>query len=340
MGIMIPIVRMLLREHRREPLTGDALLIGRQTIPLSADEAHALISEEGVCIRNPSPALDATTRVGKGQGYISDLGFFSMFSDARFKTLDVTDYEGAEIIHDMHVPIPGEWAEQFDVVWNGSCLDNMFDPATAMKSTARMLRPGGRAICMEMGSPHFDAYTMYSQSWFFDFFAINNFDRCEVYSCIFDPADVWTGPYEVYVPTTYEAAASQFPLECFPGKALITVTIAQRGKSSTWDRMPIQGQYRPDHEPYRAAFARFGQRQHEAANLVRSFGYIGRLASIPGRGSTAPAGAVPGEHSPHPAWARRISQSLERYPRLRKPARNIYWAVAAHIDRFLTGTAR
>lgn len=284
MGIMIPVVRALLREHKRRPLTGRGLLIGRQTVPLTIQEARELLAEEGIDCINDQPALDTFTRFGRDRGFVSDIGFFSMFCDVLWRTLDVTDYEGAEIVHDMHEPVPSELAGQFDFIWTGSCLDNMFDPATAMKSSARMLAPGGRVVCMEMSSAHFDAYTMYSQAWFFDYFAVNGFAECAVYSCVFDPEDIWDGPYNVYAPTGYDSASQHFSLKGHPGKALITLAFAERGEESTWDRMPIQYPYRPDHEVYRAAFERFGPGPLVAAGAERrGFAFAGTLAPIPGR---------------------------------------------------------
>src|SRR5437016_11741295 len=110
MAIPEMIARAILQEHRYRPIDGAGMLIGRQTMPYSVEQAAQFMREEGValrpCVDIASPILiDTTTRHGKGQGYISDVGFFSLFSDIAIRTLDVTEYEGAEIVHDMHDPI-------------------------------------------------------------------------------------------------------------------------------------------------------------------------------------------------------------------------------------------
>jgi SAM-dependent methyltransferase len=257
------IARAILAEHRYRPIQGEGLLIGRQTMPFSVFEALQMLRDESVEVRpnidpRASSLLDTTTRYGAGKGQISDVGFFSLFCDTRFRALDVTDYEGAEIVHDMHMPIPDELVETVDFMWNGSCLDNMFDPATAMRNTVRMLKPGGRVLLMEIGTPHHNAYTMYSPAFFFDYFAINNFADCKVYVCLFEPEHIHSGPFDMFVWKRYEATLGQFPLSLFPPNlAVVNYVVAEKGLNSTWEKTPVQGQYRPDQAPFREAFARF-----------------------------------------------------------------------------------
>lgn len=260
MGIMAPVARAILREHAHRPLTGDGLLIGRQTVPLTLAEARAMMAEEGVAERADFDASadwvhDKSTRVAQGRNYISDLAFFALFSDISFRTLDVTDYEGAEIVHDMHEPVPEHLHGAFDFIWNGSCLDNMFDPGAAMLSTGRMLKPNGRVICMEMATRHFNAYASFSQSWFFDYFAANAYADCKVYAMCFEPKLLQTGPYHLFCASDYESIELQFSEKSVPSTwAILTLCIAEAGPDTTWDRKPIQSQYRPDPNSLKAMF--------------------------------------------------------------------------------------
>jgi len=263
MGIPAPIARAMLQEHKFKPITGNGLLIGRQTMPYSVDQAVRMVREEGVSLRDDvdltsTALIDTSTRYGKGLNYINDAGFFSLFSDAQFKALDVTDYEGADIVHDMCVPIPDSLENSIDFLWNGSCLDNMFDPATALRNTVRLLRRGGRAVLMEIGTPHHNAYTMFSPAYFFDYFALNEFADCKVYSCLFPWRNIHTAKFDLFCWKNYEATLTQFPFDKLPAdSALISYVIAEKAADSTWDRNPVQGQYRPDHAPFRAGFSRF-----------------------------------------------------------------------------------
>ncbi len=89
-----------------------------------------------------------------------------MFCDADVIALDVSDYEGAEIIHDLNTPLPNKYRSVADFIFNGSCLDNLFDPAMAIKSMSKMLRPGGRVMHVEHGSPIQGAFLCYSPEFF------------------------------------------------------------------------------------------------------------------------------------------------------------------------------
>jgi SAM-dependent methyltransferase len=259
------IARAILQEHRYRPLSGTGMLIGRQTMPYTVDQAARFLREEGAELRRnvdlgSKDLIDVTTRHGAGHNYISDVGFFSLFSDAKLCALDVTDYEGADIVHDMHDPVPDSLTERFDFIWNGSCLDNMADPATAIQSTFRMLKPGGRIFMMEIGTPHHNAYTMYSPAFFFDYFAVNDFTDCKVYACMFPSEAVHSGPFDFYVWRNFENTLWQFPMDAFPpNTALISFVIGEKGAQSSWHRKPVQGQYRADHGPYRAAFEAYAK---------------------------------------------------------------------------------
>jgi SAM-dependent methyltransferase len=281
MAIPEMIARAILVEHKYKPITGNGLLIGRQTMPYSVQQAVQMLNEEGVPLRKgidiASPSLiDTTTRYGANKNQINDVGFFSLFCDAKFSALDVTDYEGAEIVHDMQNPIPDSLANTVDFMWNGSCLDNIFDSAAAMRNTARMLRPGGRVILMESGTPHHNAYTMYSPAYFFDFFAINNFADCKIYTCLFEPPSIHEGPFDMFAwKNHFDVALWQYPLHLFPSRmAVVNFVIAEKGANSTWDRMPVQGQYRPNHDPYQEIFARFQKSPRPVMRRHRRLGAL------------------------------------------------------------------
>lgn len=234
-------------------------------MPFSVEEARRLIASEDVALKSQEMVsgedlLDRTTRSGKDNNYISDVGFFSLFSNIELRALDITDYEGAEIIHDMHEPIPDDLVGASDFIFNGGCMDNMFDPATALKNCARMLSPNGRLMLIEYGTPHHAAYTMYSPAYFFDYFAINQFVDCRVYICMLPPESVFAGTFDLFCWRDFGATLHQFPIHLMPPNwLLMSLVLAERDADSTWHRSPVQGQYRPDQTSYRDAFARFAQ---------------------------------------------------------------------------------
>jgi hypothetical protein len=109
-----------------------------------------------------------------------------MFSPGRVMALDVSDYEQAEIVFDLNETLPAKYHRIADFIFNGSCLDNLFDPATAIKSLSKMLRPGARVMHLEHGTAIQSAFLCYSPEWFFDFYAINNYADCQSLSVPLD----------------------------------------------------------------------------------------------------------------------------------------------------------
>src|SRR5689334_5517345 len=106
--------RLMLEMHKREPISGEFLCIGRQTPGFTYNEAKAFLRECGVNWRTPRRIVyDTETAAGKhhnavtdGDKWIDDVTFVAMFSDARVSSIDVSDYENATIIHDMNSPVP------------------------------------------------------------------------------------------------------------------------------------------------------------------------------------------------------------------------------------------
>lgn len=243
MAIYRQIAQMFLQEHKYKPITGDILTIATQRVNLTQDQALKLIDNEGVPIRDVgSVEIDAST-VGRTGENITCNSFFDLFTDSRVRALDVTDYEGADIIHDLSDPLPDEMAEQHDLVFDGGCLDNLFDPAMALRSMARLVRPGGRVVTMVIGSYYPSAYLMFSPDWFYDYFVANDFADCKAYMGLFDEIEgVWTMLH--WHPVIGDVYAYNL-LQLKVTQKVMLVVVAEKGENSTWDKSPVQTHYRP-----------------------------------------------------------------------------------------------
>jgi SAM-dependent methyltransferase len=260
MGIGWPEAEMLLFEHKYRPIRGDLLTIGRQTVSLSPTDALGLLARTGVPVRRGVQASQDRQTVHNcgDHGWISDQSFYELFSDARLLVMDVSAYEQADIIHDMSQPVGPELENRFDFIINGSCLDNIFDPATAMRNTARMLKPGGRLFQFEWANSHPTAYLKYSPDWFLDFFAVNEFLDCKVY--VFHPrleqATNWRHPavgrgsiVDLYLYDPVVTRSEQLGYECSHINSFgpqQNFVVAEKAPGSTWNRTPIQKHYRVD----------------------------------------------------------------------------------------------
>ena len=178
--------KLLLEAHRRKPLKGRGVILGRQTVFITPDQAQELVREVLGSVR-PGAVIekDIYTWRGKRDGFISDVSLFSLFTDATIEVLDYSAYQGATILQDLCAPLPNHLKNSFDFVCNGSVLDNVFDPATAMDNIGEMLTERGISIHVE-GSHHNNyTYIKFGPSWFYDYAVVNNYHDCKAFYCIY-----------------------------------------------------------------------------------------------------------------------------------------------------------
>ena len=254
MSITRHFAEMMLLEHKYRPIEGQVLLLGRQTVWMTIEEAEALVERVGLKIRAEAFREVSLIPNQFGRELISDTSFFSLFSDAEIWACDVSNREQADFIFDLGQGVPNDLLGRFDFVYNGSVLDNVFDPAACIRNLARMLKPDGVTFGYEGISHSGAAYLKFSPEWFFDFFAVNGFADCQVYAATYD--DLYQSPFDVYEWSAFNENGLAQALKTTTD-ALVAVW-AQNSPSATWDKTPIQGVYRDgDHALYQAAFSRY-----------------------------------------------------------------------------------
>lgn len=177
-------VDAIIREHCYRQISGDVLVIGRQTVNLARDELLELLKEHDV-VAEPSPAAVAEDEAGaSGGATISAAELFAHFGVKSVRSLVRSFdgcWDGVNIIHDVEKPIPESLIASADFLVDGGALGDLFSPADALRHYGSLLRPGGRLMIINNLSPHFDPYSTPSASWFFDYFIANGFADCKVY---------------------------------------------------------------------------------------------------------------------------------------------------------------
>ncbi len=244
MGISTHIFRAFLREHKHRPFVGKGLLIGRQSVFFDVAQARHICESEGVPMSDTFAEADVDTR---GGGEIIDYDLFASFCDMRMDALDITAYEHANIVHDMNEPVPEHLENQYDFIFNGSCMDNLFSPGEFMNNCTKMLRPGGRVVNIEHGSMYPGAYITYSPDYFLDYYAVNDFADALVIVCEFQgirsphhiqsPWMLWN-----WNPLTHGAASEHSMHKGLSNRLILS--IAEKGENTSSDVQPVQGQYR------------------------------------------------------------------------------------------------
>jgi SAM-dependent methyltransferase len=225
MSIFPSLVHLLKCEHLHRPIEHELLLIGRQRVEYSE---------------------------------LTDVQLFATFSLARVRALDVSPYEGAEIVHDLCKPLPDSLRASADFIFDGSCLDNIHDPTQALRSMSAILRPGGRIMLFEHGTAIQGALVTFSPEWFFDFFAANNYADCQIKLGCF--SSIMTEPWVLLDWAPFDDAGK--PVSATPSVGdFVTIVLAEKGHDSTDDISPVQAQYRVMHgqasDKYLAAHERY-----------------------------------------------------------------------------------
>lgn len=250
MSLFPALTKLIRAEHDLRPIEGDLLLIGRQRMEGSQQ---------------------------------TDIEFFASFCKARFHALDVSNFEGADVLHDLNYPLPAHLYGIADFIFDGSCLDNIFDVGNAMRSLSRLLRPGGRIVLMEHGTPFqgpgapAGALTTFSPEWFFNFFAATGYADCQNYLGVF-PFGMFGQDWVVKQWEPFDAHDNPVSATPICGD-FVNIVIAEKGVGLDNDSViPTQAQYRLMHKSaensrYVAAYRRYkvSARRAHHARLLRDF---------------------------------------------------------------------
>jgi hypothetical protein len=249
MGLGVHITEAIIREHLYRPITGDVVLVGRQTVHMPLDNIVLLMRRLGVKLTDDAIAsveIDQATRHVTNYGatnLITDRALFGLLGTAQVKALDHSNFEGAEIIHDLTKPLPPLFHGTADFIVDGSTLDNVFDPASVITNLTKMLRPGGRLLAINALSMHVPAYVIVSPFWLLDYFVMNSFKDCQVLIVTYFPegdltlavdiVELCRDPTAIFEARTYN-----------PPHSMATLVFAEKGPDTTTDLLPIQFDYR------------------------------------------------------------------------------------------------
>jgi len=140
MGIDLNAAQLLIKAHKSGLPFGRMGTLGRQGLHANRPALISVLRASGYDLSKDRirKLLDPTTE------YSDD--FFSLLGVKEIVTIDVSDYEGAQIVHDMNRPIPDSLVSSFDLVLDGGTLEHIFDFPTALRNATMMVRPNGQFI--------------------------------------------------------------------------------------------------------------------------------------------------------------------------------------------------
>lgn len=78
--------------------------------------------------------------------------FFRFLGAKEISAMDFSDYEGAEILHDLNRPIGDELKEKFTFVLDGGTTEHVFNFPTALSNAMEMVKTGGHLVIITGGN--------------------------------------------------------------------------------------------------------------------------------------------------------------------------------------------
>jgi hypothetical protein len=159
MGIDICTAKFLQSEVRRGLCLGRTLTLGHQSLYMGHHEYRSIVESLGISYRD--------TR------YADDL--FRGWGATDIDVMDVSNYEGANILHDLNQPVDARLVESYNSVFDGGALEHVFNFPVALKNCMEMVRVGGHFITVTPANAYCGhGFYQFSPEMFFSALSVEN----------------------------------------------------------------------------------------------------------------------------------------------------------------------
>ena len=157
---------------------GRMVMLGRQNFLLRPAETRSLFQSYGM---TPDPRLLVPTPPGSDPPFAEP--FFESLGATACEAMDVSSYEGANIVHDMNEALPSSLYEQFDVVFDGGTLEHVFQFPRAIHNAMQLVKPGGWFVGFTCGNNWFGHgfYQFSPEVYYRALSRQNGFSKCAVF---------------------------------------------------------------------------------------------------------------------------------------------------------------
>lgn len=221
MGIDIDVAKFLYAARTHEADFQKTLMLGNQQFQFLNHDYQTFADTFG--IKKPDKFKDSRE-------------FLQFLGAQEISAMDVSDYEGAAIIHDLNQPIADAWREKFSVVIDGGTLEHIFNFPVALANAMQMVAVGGHLIIIAGGN-NFLGHGFYQFSPELFYRTLNAANGFRVERLI--AAEVRGGWYEVADPQNIKSR-----VELINDKPIYMLVLAQKIESKTpFETAPQQSDY-------------------------------------------------------------------------------------------------
>jgi hypothetical protein len=159
--------KLLLKEGSERKFTGSILQLGRQTFHFSENKFSQWAEQMETQLSTLGERQDK-------EGVIDDIRFFKLLGFREVFSADYSDNEKPNFIFDLNYPVPEEYKNRFDVIYDGGTMEHCFSTLQVLKNIHFMLKVGGRVIHASPSNNHVDhGFYMFSPTLFTDYYDTN-----------------------------------------------------------------------------------------------------------------------------------------------------------------------
>lgn len=241
MGLKKDTVFLLMQEGLRRPF-GDAIItLGKQDVSVTYQEVQELGEKTGYCLTPLSkPTLSEKPEM-RMQGFLSDQSLFRMLGFHSIRSLDVSSYEGADVIYDLNLEhLPSHLCNSADIVLDPGTIEHVFHVPNSLKNIFGMLRIGGRVIHIAPSSNHMDhGFYMFSPTLFLDYYRANHFQLQPLQVIRYRPQAIFPWKIAPYTPESF----APFSFGGLDRSMYAVYCIATKEEGSSCDQIPSQFRY-------------------------------------------------------------------------------------------------
>lgn len=168
MGLDYNVVKFLCYAQKLGVDFSDAATLGRQEIAIGPYDLERLLGHFGLSLGRSSVEMLRET-----DGYFEPL--FKALGSRSESSIDVSQYQGCSIVHDMNYPIPLGLVSSFSLLFDGGVLEHIFNFPVSVANCMRMVRVGGHFISVTCANNFLGhGFYQFSPELFFRVFATAN----------------------------------------------------------------------------------------------------------------------------------------------------------------------
>lgn len=135
MGLDINMALFMIDACKRGAKMGEFVMLGRQQLNVYPGKMIKVLQKHGF------PWERYGQEVGDSQ---HSEPFLRALGSTKTLSMDASDFEGADFVHDLNMPLPEKLRNCFDTVFDGGTLEHVFNFPVAVRNCMEMLRVGGR----------------------------------------------------------------------------------------------------------------------------------------------------------------------------------------------------